>query len=120
MSRFSNILLASFLPFIFASQLKAEEAQMAPRLLEVAQKTGLPKDLQNFASLDNPTIEYLIKILKRKQGNVSESQMLKRKVDVRAALENKNYYNAIDNLEHIIPEQLKNYHNWALYLYALV
>lgn len=120
MSRFFSILFASFLPFIFVSQLKAEETQMAPRLLEVAQKTGLPKELQNFASLDNPTIEYLIKILKRKQGNVSESQILKRKVAVRSALQNKNYYNAIDNLEHIIPEQIENYHNWSLYLYALV
>jgi uncharacterized protein YfaS (alpha-2-macroglobulin family) len=87
--------------------------------IEIAKKEGPQKD-PKFSNLDKATEEYLNKLLKKKQGNVSESQLLKQKTSVRGFIQSKNFYNAIDNLENIIAQNPKNFHNWFLYFYCLV
>ncbi|MDP1724226.1 MAG: alpha-2-macroglobulin [Alphaproteobacteria bacterium] len=103
--------IATFLSF--EGFCETEEVQ--PALIEIAQKNKpAVKPFEMTAE------EYFNELLKKKQANVSENQLLKLKTETRGSIQNKDYYSAISNLEKIIAQNPKNYHNWFLYLYTFV
>lgn len=86
-----------------------------PELIEIAQK-----EKSATKSLERAAEEYFKELLKKKQANVTDNQLLKLKTEVRGSIQGKDYYNAINKLENIVAQNPKNYHSWFLYLYSFI